>query len=254
MHIIHCPKKWQSVFKALYMDRTSVGLVATMGALHQGHMSLVEESRQNNEITAATIFVNPTQFNNPEDLKKYPATWDTDIAMLDNAGVDYLFAPNYQDLYPDNYRYKISELGLSQHLCGKARPGHFDGVLTVVMKLLQLTKATSAYFGKKDLQQYKLIQDMAESFFVETKIVGCPLIREPSGLAMSSRNKRLSPAQLTLAAQLYQTITRPLGLEEMRIELNELGFVVDYLKEIDGRLFVAVFLGEVRLIDNVLLQ
>lgn len=251
MKIIRSPKEWQTLFTAIYMERKTVGLVATMGALHKGHMSLVDESLKNNDITAATIFVNPTQFNNPEDLKKYPSTWDTDIQMLEAVGVDYLFAPSYHDLYPDNYRYKLSEFGFSQHLCGKARPGHFDGVLTVVMKLLQLTKATAAYFGKKDLQQYKLIKDMAESFFVETKIVGCPLIRETSGLAMSSRNKRLSEPQKALAAELYKTITQPLSLDQMRSQLTELGFVVDYLREIDGRLFAAVFLGEVRLIDNI---
>lgn len=253
MQIIHSSKEWQTLFNTLYMANTSVGLVPTMGALHLGHMSLVQTSLKNNAITAVTLFVNPTQFNNPDDLQKYPSTWEVDIKMLEDAGVHYLFAPTYHDLYPDNYRYQIRELNFSQDLCGTTRPGHFDGVLTVVMKLLQLTKPTSAYFGEKDLQQVQLIQDMAEAFFLESKIVRCPLIRETSGLAMSSRNKRLSPAQKKVAPQLYATITQPLSLDEMRLELIQHGFTVDYLKVIDGRLFVAAFLGDVRLIDNVLL-
>lgn len=252
MQIIHSITQWQTLFHNLYLQQKSVGLVATMGALHLGHISLVEASKEHDdEITAATIFVNPTQFNNPEDLEKYPSTWDADIKMLEEAGVDYLFAPNYEDLYPDNYRYKLTELEFSQDLCGTARPGHFDGVLTVVMKLLQLTKPRRAYFGKKDLQQYQLVRDMAQSFFIDTEIVGCPLIRETSGLAMSSRNKRLSRAQRHSAANVYATIKQAVDIEQMHEQLVGHGFTVDYLKEIDGRIFVAVFLGEVRLIDNV---
>ena len=214
-------------------------------------MSLIEASIKENEITAATIFVNPTQFNNPDDLTNYPITWDEDVSKLEAAGVDYLLYPEYEDLYRNAYRYKVIETDYSNDLCGTARPGHFDGALTVVMKLLNITKATKAYFGEKDWQQYQLIKGMTESFFIDTEIVPCPLIREESGLALSSRNKRLTEEQHKIAPLFYKTISSAADIEDMRKELKSKGFEIDYLKIKDNRLFGAVFLGEVRLIDNV---
>ncbi|MGL1930428.1 MAG: pantoate--beta-alanine ligase [Desulfotalea sp.] len=250
MEIIKDLEQWQSIFKKL-QNQNTVGFVPTMGALHDGHISLMEKSLSENDITAVSILVNKAQFNNPNDFNSYPITWDEDIEILERIGVHYLFAPNYEDIYPDGYRYKIIEDDFAKQLCGASRPGHFDGVLTVVMKLLNLTKATKAYFGEKDWQQYKLIKEMAETFFMDTDIISCPLIREKTGLALSSRNKLLTKKQMVLAPIFYQTISSTKSLKEMRDDLSEHGFKIDYLNVIDNRLFGAVFLGEVRLIDNV---
>ncbi|MBI9097701.1 MAG: pantoate--beta-alanine ligase [Spirochaetaceae bacterium] len=251
MIIVKSIDQWIGIFKDYQKNEQSVGLVPTMGALHRGHMSLIERSVKENEITAATIFVNPTQFNNPDDLTSYPVTWDEDVVLLENAGVDYLLYPSYKDVYRDNYRYKVVETEYSNDLCGSARPGHFDGVLTVVMKLLNITRATKAYFGEKDWQQYQLIKGMTEAFFIDTEIISCPLIREESGLALSSRNKRLTEEHKMIAPLFYKTISSGSNIEQMKKELTECGFVIDYLKIKDSRIFGAVFLGEVRLIDNV---
>ncbi len=251
MIIIKSIDKWIEIFKEKQRTGKTVGLIPTMGALHAGHMSLVEKSLSENELTAATIFVNPTQFNNPEDLTNYPLTWEEDIEKLDRAGVDYLLYPKYEDLYRDAYRYKIIETEYSGDLCGFARPGHFDGVLTVVMKLLNISRATRAYFGEKDWQQYQLIQGMAESFFIDTEIVPCPLIRENSGLALSSRNKLITGSNREKAPLLFKTISSGIDIDLMKKKLSDSGFIIDYLKIKDNRIFAAVFLGEVRLIDNV---
>jgi pantoate--beta-alanine ligase len=241
MIIINSIDQWITIFKGFRKEKKSIGLIPTMGALHEGHMSLMERSIRENELTAATIFVNPTQFNNPDDLTNYPVTWDEDVAKLESSGVDYLLSPTYKDLYRDAYKYKIIETEYSHDLCGTARPGHFDGVLTVVMKLLNITGATKTYFGEKDWQQYRLIKG----------IVSCPLIREESGLAMSSRNKRLTAEQKKMAPLFFKTISSGKNTETMKKELTDSGFVIDYLKIKDNRVFGAVFLGEVRLIDNV---
>ncbi len=251
MTIIKSIDKWIELFKEKQMTGATIGLVPTMGALHEGHISLIKKSVGENEITAATIFVNPTQFNNPDDLSKYPLTWDEDIEKLERAGADYLLYPTYDDLYRDAYRYKIIESEFSNDLCGSTRSGHFDGVLTVVMKLLSISRATKAYFGEKDWQQYQLIKGMTEAFFIDTKIVPCPLIREESGLALSSRNKLISQENRMIAPLLYKTISSGIKIENMKKQLIDNGFVIDYLEKKENRIFAAVFLGEVRLIDNV---
>ncbi|MCK5201965.1 MAG: pantoate--beta-alanine ligase, partial [Spirochaetales bacterium] len=204
-----------------------------------------------NELTAVTIFVNPTQFNNPYDLTNYPSTWEQDIEKLEKAGVDYLLYPEYDDLYRDAYRYKIIENEDSGDLCGAARPDHFNGVLTVVMKLLAISRATRAYFGEKDWQQFSLIKGMADAFFIDTEIVSCPIVREESGLALSSRNKLITDKNRKIAPLLYKIISSDYDIDEMKKKLTDSGFVIDYLKIKDNRIFAAVFLGEVRLIDNV---
>ncbi len=222
-----------------------------MGALHAGHLALVKKSKAENDLTVVSIFVNPTQFNDPNDLKNYPRTMAEDEEKLRSVGADYLLSPEYQELYPDSYRYFVDESEFSQILCGSSRPGHFRGVLSVVMKLLNLVRADRAYFGEKDFQQLKLIEGMVEAFFMKTKIVPCATVREQDGLAMSSRNRRLSAQERELAPAFYRILTTMKSLDEAKAELGRLGFEVDYLEEHVGRRFGAVKLGAVRLIDNV---
>lgn len=229
----------------------SVGFVPTMGALHAGHASLLKQSATENDATVLSIFVNPTQFNDPKDLEKYPRTFDADFAIAQDCGVAAIFYPDYKEMYPDNYRYVVTENSFSKILCGASRPGHFDGVLSVVMKLLNITKPTRAYFGEKDFQQLRLIEDMVKAFFMPLEIRRGKTLRETSGLAMSSRNTRLSAEGLSKAALIYKTIITAKSANDAKNVLNESGFQVDYLEDIDGRRFVAAFLEGVRLIDNV---
>jgi len=234
-----------------FANAPTTGFVPTMGALHEGHASLIRRSVAENHRTVASVFLNPTQFNNPDDLANYPVTFADDVALLERLGTDVLFAPERDAVYPDGYRYRVGETDLSADLCGATRPGHFEGVLTVVLKLLNLVKPTRAYFGEKDWQQYRLIAGMKDAFFLDAEIVPCPIVREPSGLAMSSRNRRLSAEELAVAPTLYRELTSGKSIEAIRAELEGAGFAVDYLEEREGRLFAAAFLGSVRLIDNV---
>jgi pantoate--beta-alanine ligase len=255
MKIIDTVTAFQEWRKSLPKEKT-IGLVPTMGALHPGHASLLEASARENDFTIATIFVNPTQFNQASDFEKYPKTWEMDLAMCEKYGADLIFAPkNPDELYPDHFHYRISEHQFSNELCGEFRPGHFEGVLTVVMKLLQLARADHAYFGEKDHQQLTLISGMARAFFLGTKIMPCPTVREPSGLAMSSRNLRLSAAEKEIAPMVYQVISTLPNAEKAKEELTRLGFRVEYLvdktEKNNRRRYVAAWLGDVRLIDNV---
>ncbi|MFZ4404237.1 MAG: pantoate--beta-alanine ligase [Pseudobdellovibrionaceae bacterium] len=231
----------------------TVGFAPTMGALHQGHLELLRQSRESCDHTILSIFVNPTQFNNPEDFKKYPQTLEADLQVAQDAKIQAVFLPQFADIYPHGYKYKISENDFSNILCGAARPGHFDGVLTVVMKLFQIIQADKAFFGEKDHQQLQLVRQMAEDFFLSTQVIGVPTMREASGLAMSSRNKRLSATDLDKASLIYKTISKASDTLTAKKQLTESGFVVDYLEDIQGRRYVAAFLHDVRLIDNVLL-
>ena len=235
----------------------SVGFVPTMGALHAGHASLLARARAENEIVVLSIFVNPTQFNQADDLEKYPRTVEADLETARAAGVDAVLLPKDPDeLYPEGYRYRVVETELSKELCGAHRPGHFDGVLTVVMKLFGIVRADRAYFGEKDYQQLSLIRGMAQAFFMQTEVVACPTVREADGLAMSSRNLRLSPEARKLAPKLRAAMVGIADVAEARRALEKDGFRVDYLEDRavgDGeiRRFAAAFLGEIRLIDNV---
>lgn len=229
----------------------TVGFVPTMGALHAGHASLLQRSRLENDFTILSIFVNPTQFNNPKDLEKYPRTFEADYEIAAQNGVNAIFCPEFFDMYPDNYKYAITENSFSKILCGSSRPGHFDGVLSVVMKLFNIVQPQHAYFGEKDFQQLKLIENMVKAFFMPLKIVAVKTMREESGLAMSSRNVRLSTEGRQKAAIIYKTISEVKNLEQARHILEDHGFKIDYLQDIDQRRFVAAFLEEVRLIDNV---
>jgi pantoate--beta-alanine ligase len=253
MKVIHTITEWYDAEKLLNRttNNISVGLVPTMGALHEGHRSLVERSVCENSVTVVSIFVNPVQFNNKDDLTAYPRTFESDCSLLEAAGADFVFAPGYEELYPDDYRYRITETTLSKTLCGASRPGHFDGVLTVVMKLLQAFRPDHAYFGEKDYQQYELVSGMAAAFFIRTQIVPCPIVREQSGLALSSRNRRLSPEGLAHAPLFHRALASGRTIPEIREQLEKDGFRVDYVTETAGRRYSAVYLEGVRLIDNV---
>lgn len=231
-----------------------VGFVPTMGALHQGHASLLKRARAECDVVIASVFVNPTQFDNPEDLKNYPRTWSEDAGLLKQEGTDVAFLPMKDDLYPDDYRYKISENDLSLKYCGAHRSGHFDGVLTIVMKLFQVSKPNFVYFGEKDFQQLKLIEGMIQAFFLPITLRRCPTLRETDGLAMSSRNRRLQPEERRLAP-IFAKILRESGTANEAHQLLETsGFKVDYVQDCDSRRLGAVYLGNVRLIDNVEIQ
>lgn len=222
-----------------------------MGALHDGHLSLLERARRENDLVVASVFVNPAQFNDPQDLKRYPRPVAEDIKKLESAGTDYLLLPSAEDIYPDGYRYRVTETADSAGLCGAFRPGHFDGVLTVVLKLLNLVRPARAYFGEKDYQQYRLIKGMAEAFFLDAEIIPCPTLREADGLAMSSRNLLLEPRHRALAPELYKALRSKSSPSEIKRKLSSLGFKPDYIEERWGRRFAAARLGKVRLIDNV---
>jgi len=229
----------------------TLGFVPTMGALHRGHVSLVERSVRENSATLVSIFVNATQFNESVDLANYPRTLEQDLAVLECEAADYVLLPQHEQLYPDGYRYRVVETECAATLEGVHRPGHFDGVLTVVLKLLQLAAADRAYFGEKDWQQLHLIRGMADAFFLPTSIVACPTVRESSGLAMSSRNARLEASDVDRAATLHRALSESPSAAAAREMLEAEGFDVDYVEDRDARRLAAVRLGGVRLIDNV---
>lgn len=233
-----------------FIDK-EIGFVPTMGALHKGHISLIEKSTAENEITVVSIFVNTTQFNDPEDLKKYPDDRENDIRILEQLNVSYLFAPEHNSLYNDNYLYRIIETDLSKKLEGAKRKGHFEGVMTVVMKLLNIINPQRAYFGEKDYQQYKLIKGMTEAFHMNVEIIPSPIIREHDGLALSSRNLLLSKKDREKAPKFPELLMSEQSDKKVTAKLENEGFKVDYIKTLNERRFGAVFLGNVRLIDNV---
>ncbi|MBK1877282.1 pantoate--beta-alanine ligase [Pelagicoccus mobilis] len=229
----------------------TLGFVPTMGGLHEGHLALVRRALEENDKVAVSVYLNRTQFNKLEDFEKYPAVFEEDLRMLDELGVDAVFAPSYEEMYPDDYRYKVSESELSTELEGEHRPGHFDGVLTVVLKLLMAANATRAYFGEKDWQQLALVKGMVDAFFLPVEIVPCPTIREESGLAMSSRNRRLSTEGLEKAARFNQILNTAESEESAVAALNSEGFEAEYVADRGDRRLGAVVLEGVRLIDNV---
>ena len=243
--------QFQSWRKKQESSKKSIGFVPTMGALHDGHLLLVKKAKAKCDSVVVSIFVNPTQFNNVEDLKKYPRTLENDLKLLKAAGVAAVFLPTKKMLYTDGYNYKVTEDNLSNLLCGAHRPGHFTGVLTVVMKLLNIVRPKQAFFGEKDYQQLQLIEGMAKAFFLDCKIVAVPTLREKSGLALSSRNMRLSPEEKQ-KAQIISALLRnsKLPKEQVKDELTKAGFKVDYVEDIGKRRFIAAHIGGVRLIDN----
>jgi len=243
--------EWRSERLAHIRAGVTLGFVPTMGALHEGHLSLVRRSRAENDRTLVSIYVNPTQFDDPTDLARYPRTLDDDLRLLRDEGADYVFVPDRDALYPDGFRYRVTERELSTVLEGAHRPGHFDGVLTVVLKLLQIGAADRAYFGEKDWQQLSLVRGMVDAFFLPTTIVGCPTVREEDGLALSSRNRRLMPSDRATAPLFHRALSAAPSSERAACTLRAAGFAVDYVEDRDERRLGAVRLGGIRLIDNV---
>lgn len=252
----------------------SIGFVPTMGALHEGHLSLVRESKRENQTTVLSIFVNPTQFGPNEDLTKYPRPFERDTELAQQEGVDILFAPNVDEMYPEDPS-TVHVPGVSEYFDGAARPGHFDGVATVVAKLFNIVRPTSAYFGQKDLQQCAVVQKLVNDLNFEIRLKICQTCREKSGLALSSRNQYLSNTEKIVASTIYATLlnaqqrllrAEPFeGVQAWALsELKTAGFQPEYfelvnrntmspISVIDGcsSLIVAAKLGATRLIDNL---
>ncbi|WP_127904408.1 pantoate--beta-alanine ligase [Solirhodobacter olei] len=253
-----------------------IAVVPTMGALHDGHLSLVDAARQAAERVIATIFVNPKQFNSPQDLELYPRTEEEDRAKLAVRGVDIAYVPDVAEIYPEGFATAVSVSGVTEGLCGASRPGHFDGVATVVAKLLLQTRADLAFFGEKDFQQLQVIRRLVRDLDLQVRIVGCPTVRDTNGLALSSRNARLSTEALARATALFRALkeaaARIADGEQVAIALAAAAAVIlasgysaiDYLefRSEDGlepmsiadrpaRLCCAAWIDGVRLIDNV---
>jgi pantoate--beta-alanine ligase len=257
-----------------------VGLVPTMGALHAGHLSLIKQARQQCSAVAASIFVNPTQFGPSEDFAKYPRTLPSDTEKLENAGVECLFLPEAKEIYPQNYSTYVCVEGLSERLEGRLRPGHFRGVSTVVMKLLQIVQPQFAYFGRKDAQQAAIISRMAKDLNLDAEIVICRIQRDTDGLAMSSRNVYLQPSDRQSATVLHRALQAvqlhlqngardALSLQSAmhRVLKEEPRAKVDYSEIVDAQTFeplahinrnayvlIAAKFGETRLLDNMLVD
>ena len=261
------------------MLRKSVGFVPTMGALHKGHLALIKESQHDNQVTVCSIYVNPAQFNNSEDLAKYPRTLERDIEMLKSAGCDALFSPANEEIYPEKPMITISFGHLEQILEGKFRPGHFSGVAKVVSKLFNIVQPSCSYFGQKDFQQFKIVECLVRELMFKTELRCIPIQRESDGLAMSSRNMRLNVEERTNATIFYkalklakQRLAEGIGMSQIKKEVKlyceEIpGIRLEYLELADTANFVltenvtgsailliAGFVGEVRLIDNLLVS
>jgi pantoate--beta-alanine ligase len=249
MNVSNTLAVWQARRRAI--DGCSIGFIPTMGALHRGHSSLVERCREENQVVVVSIFVNPSQFHDPNDLERYPRTLDQDLALLQRLGVDEVIVPTVREVYPNGYRFRVEPHESDLVLEGSHRPGFLQGVMTVVLKLLNLVRADYAYFGEKDYQQLKIISEMTQEFFLPTQIIPCPTVREESGLAMSSRNALLSAEAHDKAAHLFRALTTAASWAEARAVLEAQGFRVEYVEERWGRRLAAVNLEGVRLIDNV---
>jgi pantoate--beta-alanine ligase len=241
---------WRAVRTSPEWAGRRVGFVPTMGALHAGHVALLERARAENERVVLSIFVNPAQFNDPNDLARYPRTLDADVALA-RPFVDAVLAPTAAEFYPDGYRYRVTENELSRRWEGAHRPGHFDGVLTVVLKLLNAVQPQRAYFGEKDWQQLQLVRGMIAALLLPVEIVACPTVRDADGVALSSRNARLSPLARGRAAAFPRLLRTSPNAESAAAALRAKSFEVDYVEDVDGVRLGAVRLEGVRLIDNV---
>ena len=258
----------------------SVGFVPTMGALHEGHLSLIRYSLRDCDHTIASIFVNPEQFNNPDDLRHYPRTLEDDLNMLKEIGCDAVFTPSVEEMYPEQPTGKFNFGHLDKVMEGKHRPGHFNGVAIVVKRLFEIVKPDRAFFGQKDFQQLAIIKAMVKMLKLPIEIIACPIIREQDGLAMSSRNVRLTKDERELAPVIYKSLTSikdgftRLTLEEIHHLISQRinsisGMKLEYFEIVDPLTLlpltskdasphciacIALFLGEVRLIDNMMLN
>ena len=280
MKVFTTRKEIRTHIQTSFSKDSKIEFVPTMGALHKGHLSLIEESKNQNDVTIASIFVNPTQFDNSEDLKKYPRTLEKDLSLLDRTGCDIVFTPSVEEIYSQEVSSEQFDFdGLENEMEGKFRLGHFDGVGTIVKSLFEIVTPTTAYFGEKDFQQLQVIRKMVKKHRLPVEIIGCPIFREPNGLAMSSRNERLNSEQREQAAIIYQTLlktkeefhsstleklnqfvklqfeTHPLfRLEYFTIaDESTLKTATKISKEKSYRAFIAVYADSVRLIDNLAL-
>lgn len=280
MEVIHTVPWMKQVAREVRCKERLLGFVPTMGALHEGHFSLVREAKARCSPVVASIFVNPTQFGPSEDLQKYPRNLEADRQALEDLGVDYLFTPTAEEMYPRGFRTAVLVDGLSERLEGKSRPGHFRGVTIVVAKLFEIVQPNFAFFGRKDAQQVRIIQQMASDLNCDTEIVVCPIVREPDGLALSSRNAYLKDADRRAAGLIYR------GLVAVREQIScgerdvasllmalrrtmdtEKSLQLDYAEIVDADTFdrvsslrrncyvlVAAVVGGTRLIDNALVE
>lgn len=278
MDIFNEKEKLALTINELKKQNKTIGFVPTMGALHDGHMSLLNASKAQNDYTIVSIFVNPTQFNNPDDLKKYPRTEEKDIELLIKNGCDFVYMPSVSDLYDENEKAKHYDFGtIDKVMEGSSRPGHFDGVATVVSKLFNIVQPTKAYFGEKDFQQIRIIQEMVKQEKLDVEIVPVSIYRAASGLALSSRNARLSSKQLNEAPQIYEILSKavtlknegkdvadiklfvetefaqsPFELEYFEITNEETLLSIEHFEEAKNlRGFVVAYAGDIRLIDNI---
>lgn len=277
MKVIHTIKDLQAELSVLKIQGKRVGLVPTMGALHAGHASLVKRSVAENEVTVISVFVNPTQFNDKNDLIKYPRTLDADCELLEANGASFAFAPSVEEMYPQQDDRQFSFAPLDTVMEGAFRPGHFNGVCQIVSKLFDAVQPDRAYFGEKDFQQLAIIRQMVKQLHYPLQIVGCPIIREEDGLALSSRNARLSVLEREKALKISQTLfksrtfaaTHSVSETQQFVEdaiSAEPGLRLEYFEIVDGNTLqqvnsweetsyvvgcITVFSGEIRLIDNV---
>jgi len=278
MEVFTSVKSLRKFLDQQVLQQKTIGLVPTMGALHKGHISLIEAAKKDNNIVVCSVFVNPTQFNNPEDLAKYPRTFEADRAMLENAGCSAVFAPSVEEMYPEQPVVKMNFGALETVMEGASRPGHFNGVGIVVSKLFNIVRPHRAYFGQKDLQQVSVVRQLVSDLAFGLELIICPTIRETDGLAMSSRNTRLNAAERAIAPQIYRilaasgealnadkTVSEVVGWAKSEFEkIKE--FTLDYFEVINlktllpiekigpagsNAICVAAFLGPVRLIDNI---
>ena len=283
MKVFYNKSKLSKVTDDLRADKKSLGFVPTMGALHNGHLSLVKEGLQNNDIVIVSIFVNPTQFDNQDDLDKYPRTLDSDILLLKtlNTNKILVFAPSVSDIYAENIQSQSFKFnGLENEMEGAFRIGHFDGVATIVKRLFEIVKPNTAYFGEKDFQQLQIIKKLVELYHIPVRVIGCPIHRTPDGLAMSSRNVRLTKTHRKIAPFIYKTLVSAkakfgsnsaykvtqwvknqfqnqplLELEYFIIaDVKTLKPVKRKSKKKTYRAFIAVYAGNIRLIDNIALN
>ncbi|KAA6347316.1 Pantothenate synthetase [termite gut metagenome] len=277
MRTIYLITDLQTALSNLKIQHKSIGFVPTMGALHEGHISLVRRSTKENDITVASIFVNPTQFNDKNDLLKYPRTLEADCKLLEAAGVSLVFAPSVEEMYPQPDTRQFSYPPLDTFMEGAFRPGHFNGVCQIVSKLFDAVQPHRAYFGEKDFQQLAIVREMVRQLKYNIEIVGCPIVREANGLAMSSRNTRLSPCERESAPEIYRILSESRvyaschSINETRqLVENAVAAVpslrLEYFKIVNGKNLqdvegwneashivgcIAVHCGEVRLIDNI---
>lgn len=277
MQIITTQKALRETVSALKELNKTIGLVPTMGALHQGHASLVRRCLAGNDVTFVSVFVNPTQFNNKEDLVKYPRNLQADAELLTDMGVDFVFAPTPEEMYTAeemNQTFAFDFGGLDQVMEGKYRPGHFNGVVQIVSKLFRLVQPNRAYFGEKDYQQLAIIHRMVEVMHMDVQICDCPIVREQTGLALSSRNQRLTEQQRTTAQNIARVLFESRQLTQSQTVQQVQSWVIEQINRIDGLTVeyyeivdqttlqpvsdfshaigcVTVYCGDVRLIDNI---